>query len=70
MLKRFNMNDAKALSVHLQPHLKSGKNHCPKDDAAANSTKALPSTSACGSLLYTRIAKRSAVEPAVEVVSR
>ena len=56
MLERFNIIDIKMGSVPLPPHGKLSKEGRPKDDAAANSVKAVSYTSACVSLMYAMIA--------------
>ena len=70
VLRRFNMDKAKAVSVPLASHFKLSHNHCPSIDDEKMSMKNIPYSSAVGSLMYAMVCTRPDIAHAVSMVSR
>jgi len=68
VLKRFNMENGKALSTPLPPYVKLSLNDCPKYDAEKAEIAKVPYSSRVGSLMYAMICTRSDI--AFGVVNR
>ena len=70
VLKRFNMQDAKAVSTPLASHFKLTKEMCPKAQEEVNKMSNIPYSSVVGSLMYAMVCTRPDIAHAVGVVSR
>ena len=70
VLERFNMHNAKPVSIPLASHFKLSKEECPKtQDEMAHMSK-VPYASAAGSLMYAMVYTRPDIAHAMAVVSR
>ena len=70
VLKRFNMEEGKALTTPLPPYVKLSLDDCPKSDEQRAEMAKVPYSSAVGSLMYAMICTRPDIAFAVGVVSR
>ncbi len=70
VLKRFNMDGAKAVSTPLGAHFKLSKQECPTTQDDRDEMKYVPYSSAVGSLMYAMVCTRPDIAHAVGVVSR
>lgn len=70
VLKRFNMDDAKPVSIPLAGHFKLDKKMCPSTDKEKKDMEEVPYSSAVGSLMYALVCTRPDIAHAVGVVSR
>ncbi|CAH9062481.1 unnamed protein product [Cuscuta epithymum] len=70
VLERFNMNDAKPVSVPLANHFKLSKRTCPTSKEEIGEMSAVPYSSAVGSLMYAMVCTRPDIAQAVGTVSR
>ncbi|GLJ31516.1 hypothetical protein SUGI_0632490 [Cryptomeria japonica] len=70
VLKRLNMQDAKAVSTPLASHFKLTKEMCPKAQEKVNKMSNIPYSSVVGSLMYAMVCTRPDIAHAVGVVSR
>ena len=70
VLKRFSMNDAKAVSQPLAKHFKLTKKMCPKTQEDETYMGKVPYCSAIGSLMYVMVCIRPDIEHVVRVMSR
>ena len=67
VLKRFNMGNAKPVSVPLASHFKLSKRMCPTSQEKAEEMIAVPYSSAVGSLMYAMVCTRPDIAHAVEL---
>ena len=70
VLKRFNMNNAKSVTLPLAKHFKLTKHLCPKTDKEKEYMTKVPYALAVGSLMYAMGCTRPDIAQAVGVVSR
>ena len=70
VLKRFNMQNAKPVSIPLASHFKLSKEECPKTQEEMAHMSKVPYASTVGSLLYAMVCTRPDISHAVGVVSR
>ena len=70
VLKRFNMQNAKPVSIPLASHFKLSKEACPKTREEIAHMSKVPYASAVGSLMYAMVCTRPDIAHAVGVVSR
>ena len=70
VLKRFNMQNAKPVSIPLASHFKLSKEECPKTQEEMAHISKVPYASAVGSLMYAMVYTRPDIAHAVGVVSR
>ena len=70
VLNRFNISDAKPVSVPLSAHFRLSKFQEPKEDKDIEYMKTLPYSSAVGSIMYSMVCTRPDVAHGVGVVSR
>jgi hypothetical protein len=55
VLKRFNMKDAKPVSMPLANHFKLSRNSCPCTEEEKKAMEVIPYSSAVGSLMYAMV---------------
>ena len=70
VLSRFNMNEAKPVSIHLGSHFKLSKEQLPKTKEEKDHMSKVSYASAIGSLMYAMVCIRPDIAHAVGVVSR
>ena len=70
VLKRFNMENAKAVSTPLAAHFKLSKQLCPTTQEARDEMIRVPYASAVGSLMYAMVCTRPDIVQAMGAVSR
>jgi hypothetical protein len=70
VIKRFNMENAKPVGTPLANHLKLSKKSCPSSEKEKDKMKAIPYSSAVGSLMYAMVCTRPDIAHAVGIVSR
>lgn len=70
VLKRFNMDKAKPVSIPLGNHFKLSKRSCPSSKKEIEEMSKVPYSSAVGSLMYAMVCTRPDIAHAVGVVSR
>ena len=70
VLKRFNMDKAKPVSIPLGNHFKLSKSMCPSSRKEIEEMKLIPYSSAVGSLMYAMVCTRPDIAHAVGIVSR
>eukprot|EP00253_Pinus_taeda_P003501 PITA_03501 len=70
VLKRFNMQNEKPVSIPLASHFKLSKEACPKTQEELAHMSKFPHASAVGSLMYVMVCTRPDIAHAVGVVSR
>ncbi|KAJ9543281.1 hypothetical protein OSB04_022988 [Centaurea solstitialis] len=70
VLKRFNMNGAKAVNTPIAGHFKLSAKQCPVSDEEKNDMSRVPYSSAVGSLMYAMICTRPDLAYAISMVSR
>ena len=70
VIKRFNMENAKPVGTPLANHFKLSKKNCPSSEKEKEEMKAVPYSSAVGSLMYAMVCTRPDIAHAVGVVSR
>jgi len=70
VLKRFHMDEGKALSTRLPSYVKLSLKDCPQSDEEKAEMAKIPYASVVGSLMYAMIATRPDIAFAVGVVSR
>lgn len=70
ILERFNLTDAKPLSVPLDPHVMFSKSQCPSDPDDITRTKKIPFREAIGSLMYLAVGTRPDIAFAVSTLSQ
>ena len=69
VLRRFNMDKAKAVSSPLATHFKLNTEQCPSTDVEKKDMERVPYASAVGSLMYAMVCTRPDIAYAVGVVS-
>ncbi|XP_048323873.2 retrovirus-related Pol polyprotein from transposon TNT 1-94 [Ziziphus jujuba] len=70
VIKRFNMDKAKPVSIPLANHFKLSKRLCPSSKEEIEEMASVPYSSAVGSLMYAMVCTRPDIAHAVAVVSR
>ncbi|XP_060672707.1 wall-associated receptor kinase-like 10 [Ziziphus jujuba] len=70
VIKRFNMDKAKPVSIPLANHFKLSKRMCPSSKEEIEEMASVPYSSAVGSLMYAMVCTRPDIAHAVGVVSR
>ncbi|KAF2301408.1 hypothetical protein GH714_023842 [Hevea brasiliensis] len=70
VLKRFNMNNAKPVTVLFVPHFKLSKDMLPKTDEEMEHISSVPYSSVVGSIMYALVCTRPDISHAVSVMSR
>ena len=70
VLRRFNMDKAKVVSIPLASHFKLSHTSCPSFDDEKLSMENIPYSSAVGSLMYAMVCTRPDIAHAVGLVSR
>ena len=70
VLKRFNMDKAKPVSIPLGNHFKLSKSMCPSSRKEIEEMEAIPYSSAVGSLMYAMVCTRPDIAHAMGIVSR
>ncbi|KAL5774628.1 hypothetical protein ACOSP7_012185 [Xanthoceras sorbifolium] len=70
ILHRFNMDDAKLVSIPLASHFCLSKNQSSQTEEERNFMDKIPYASAVGSLMYAMVCTRPDIGHAVEAISR
>ncbi len=70
VLKRFNMNNAKPVTVPFAAHFKLSADMSPKTDEEMERMSSVPYSSAVGSIMYAMVCTRPDILHAISVVSR
>ena len=70
VLERFNMKNAKPVSIPLASHMKLSKKMCPTTKEEKENMAKIPYSSVVGSLMYAMVCTRPDIAHAVGVVSR
>ncbi|WCJ38272.1 Retrovirus-related Pol polyprotein from transposon TNT 1-94 [Euphorbia peplus] len=70
VLERFNMVNAKPVSITLAGHMKLSKESCPTTKEEKEAMRSIPYSSAVGSLMYAMVCTRPDIAHDVGVVSR
>ena len=70
VLERFNMKNAKLVSIHLAGHMKLSNKMCPIAREIKENISKVPYSSVVGSLMYQMVCTRTDIAHAVGVVSR
>ena len=70
ILERFNMKEAKLVTMPLSGHFKLSKKSCPLTKEKKKKMTAIPYSSAVGSLMYAMVCTRPDIAHAIGVVSR
>ena len=70
VLKRFNMDTAKPVSIPLGNHFKLSKSMCPSSRKEIEEMELIPYSSAVGSLMYAMVCTRPDIAHAVGIVSQ
>ena len=70
VIKRFNMHNAKPVSIPLANHFKLSKISCPSSKKEIEKMSAIPYSLAVGSLMYAMVCTRPDIAHAVSTVSR
>ena len=70
VLERFNMKNAKPVSIPLAGHMKLSKKMCPTAREEKDNMVNVPYSSVVGSLMYSMVCNRPDIAHAVGVVSR
>src|SRR6266498_1479104 len=70
ILHRFNMHDAKSISIPIARHFKLSVLQCPNKDEDFEYMSRVPYSSDVGSLMYAMVCSRPDLSYAISVVSR
>ena len=70
ILKRFNLQEAKTISIPVDPNAKLNKDHCAITEKQKDRMKNMPYRQAVGSLMWAAIATRPDIAFAVSLLSQ